>query len=96
MNIEELKNKIEKYNSNRQSEILNIFLTNEETYTENHNGTFINLSLCKKKTLTDIYNYIGYIEKQDIELNKLEKIKAEYKETYFKDNKDEIVYCLDE
>ena len=48
MNIEELKNKIEKYNSNRQSEILNIFLTNEETYTENHNGTFINLSLCKK------------------------------------------------
>ena len=96
MNIEELKNKIEGYNVNRQQEILNIFIKHKETYTENHNGTFINLSLCDKKTIKDLYDYIDYIEKQDVELDKLEAIKEQYKKTYFKDNKEEIIHCLDE
>tara|TARA_X000000950_G_C13709896_1_gene575754 strand:+ start:318 stop:617 length:300 start_codon:yes stop_codon:yes gene_type:complete len=99
MDIEELKKKIERYNTNRQQEILNIFIKHSETCTENHNGTFINLSLCDKKTIADIYNYIDYIEKQDVELDKLESIKEQYKNTYFKDNKDnkdENIHCLDE
>jgi|TARA_A100001015_G_scaffold224377_1_gene253009 polysaccharide deacetylase 2 family uncharacterized protein YibQ len=101
MEIEELKNKIEKYNTNRQQEILHIFLKYEETYTENHNGTFINLSLCKKNTINELNKYIDYIEKQDVELDKLETIKEEYKKTYFKDNKDkdnkeQMIHCLDE
>ena len=96
MDIEELKKKIENYNTNRQQEILTIFIKHNETYTENHNGTFINLSLCNKQTLTDIYKYIDYIEKQDLELDKLETIKAQYKQTYFKDNKEEPIHYLDE
>lgn len=96
MDIEELKKKIERYNTNRQQEILNIFIKHSETYTENHNGTFINLSLCHKETIADIYNYIDYIEKQDVELDKLESIKEQYKNTYFKDNKDENIHSLDE
>ena len=55
--------------------------------------------MCDKKTIADIYNYIDYIEKQDVELDKLESIKEQYKNTYFKDNKDnkdENIYCLDE
>ena len=99
MNIEDLKKKIERYNINRQQEILNIFIKHKEIYTENHNGTFINLSLCNKETISDVYNYIDYIEKQDLELDKLESIKQQYKNTYFKDNKDnkdENIHCLDE
>ena len=96
MDIEELKKKFERYNTIRQQEILNIFIKHSETYTENHNGTFINLSLCHKETIADIYNYIDYIEKQDVELDKLESIKEQYKNTYFKDNKDENIHCLDE
>ena len=94
--MEELKKKIEKYNINRQQEILNIFIKHNETYTENHNGTFINLSLCNKETINDINNYIHYIEEQDIELDKLESIKEQYKETYFKDNKDNNEHYLNE
>lgn len=94
--MEELKKKVEKYNINRQQEILNIFIKHNETYTENDNGTFINLSLCNKKTIQDIYNYINYIEQQDVELNKLETIKEQYKQTYFKDNKETNIHCLDE
>ena len=94
--LQQLKNKIEGYNTNRQQEILNIFIKHQEIYTENHNGTFINLSLCNKTTIEELFNYIDYIEKQDVELDKLESIKEQYKQTYFKDNKDEIIHCLDE
>jgi NTP pyrophosphatase (non-canonical NTP hydrolase) len=59
------------------------------TLNENKYGIHINLSELKKEILDELNIYIKYVNTQEITLNKIEKQKEEYKNTYFsKDIKD--------
>jgi hypothetical protein len=60
----------------------------------NKYGTHINLSELKKSVLDDLSLYVKYVNTQEIALNKVEKQKEDYKNTYFsKDIKDNSKLC---
>jgi hypothetical protein len=85
-----IRESVEKMNKFNQIEVLRIFKKNEEiTINENKYGIHINLSEVKKETLDDVIIYINYVNTQENTLNKFEKQKEDYKNTYFtKDIKD--------
>jgi len=85
-----IRESVEKMNKFNQIEVLRIFKKNEEiTINENKYGIHINLSEVKKETLDEIIVYINYVNTQENTLNKFEKQKEDYKNTYFtKDIKD--------
>ena len=68
--------------------ILNLIITRSVPYSENSNGVFINMSVIAPKVLTEIQNYLKYVELQENQLEDDEVLKANYKKSLFKDNKD--------
>jgi hypothetical protein len=69
-------------------EIAKIFKTNNVYLNENNNGIFINLNKISKGVYTEIYNYVEFVKKQELDINKDEKLKRNLETIYFKDNKD--------
>jgi len=85
-----IRETIENMNKFNQIEVLRILNKyTEVTLNENKYGIHINLSELKKEILDELNVYIKYVNTQEIALNKIEKQKEEYKNTYFtKDIKD--------
>jgi hypothetical protein len=77
-------------NKFNQIEVLRILNKYKEvTLNENKYGIHINLSELRKEILDEMNIYIKYVNTQEIALNKVEKQKEDYKNTYFsKDIKD--------
>jgi hypothetical protein len=85
-----IRETIENMNKFNQIEVLRILNKHSDvTLNENKYGIHINLSELKKEILDELNIYIKYVNTQELTLNKIEKQKEEYKNTYFsKDIKD--------
>ena len=85
-----IRETIENMNKFNQIEVLRILNKyTDVTLNENKYGIHINLSELKKEILDELNVYIKYVTTQEMTLNKIEKQKEEYKNTYFtKDIKD--------
>ena len=85
-----IRETIENMNKFNQIEVLRILNKyTDVTLNENKYGIHINLSELKKEILDELNVYIKYVTTQELTLNKIEKQKEEYKNTYFtKDIKD--------
>ena len=89
MNIEELKDCIEKMPKYHQIEILRIFVNaGEASVNENKNGTFINLTDVSEVTINLVDKYVKYVKEQVQELNDTENEKVHLQETFFKEDKE--------
>ena len=86
-NIRESIESMPKFN---QVEVLRILSKNKDiTLNENKYRTHINLTDWSVDTIEDLKIYINYVTTQELNLNKLEKQKEDYKNNFFqKDNKD--------
>jgi len=85
-----IRETIENMNKFNQIEVLRILNKHSDvTLNENKYGIHINLSELKKDLLDELITYIKYVNAQESTLNKIEREKEEYKNTYFsKDIKD--------
>jgi len=85
-----IRESIENMNKFNQIAVLKILHKHSDAIlNENKYGIHINLSELKKEVLDELNIYIKYVNTQEITLNKIEKQKEEYKNTYFsKDIKD--------
>ena len=83
-----LKDKIEKLEKFHQIQILEILVENKASFTENRNGIFVNLIKVNKSVIQKIREYLLYVSNQNITLKDTEQLKEKLKYNYFKDNKD--------
>jgi hypothetical protein len=85
-----IREAIENMNKFNQVAVLRILHKHSDvTLNENKYGIHINLSELKKEILDELNIYIKYVNTQETTLNKIEKQKEDYKNTYFsKDIKD--------
>jgi len=81
MDLESIKLKVEMMNKVNQIQILKILKDNNITITENKNGIFVNLSGLDDNVINKINDYINHYETQEIDFNKQENIKDQFKET---------------
>jgi hypothetical protein len=90
--INSMRDAIENMTKFNQIEVLRILTRHKSVHiNENKYGIHINLSELKPVILNELYVYINYVNKQEIELYNTEKQKETYKNTYFiKDNKDNM------
>ena len=90
-----IRETIENMNKFNQIEVLRLLTKhNEVILNENKYGIHINLSELPADILNKINVYIKYVNTQEITLNKVEKQKEDYKNTYFsKDIKDNSKLC---
>ena len=90
-----IRETIENMNKFNQIEVLRILNKHSDvTLNENKYGIHINLSELRKEILDEMNIYIKYVNTQEITLNKVEKQKEDYKNTYFsKDIKDNSKLC---
>jgi hypothetical protein len=85
-----IRDSIESMNKFNQVEILRILNNDKEvTLNENKYGVHVNLSELKKEAIDELVMYIKYVTTQEMNLNRIEQQKEDYKNIYFaKDNKD--------
>jgi hypothetical protein len=90
--LNSMRDAIENMSKFNQIEVLRILTRHKSVHiNENKYGIHINLSELKSVILNELYVYINYVNKQEIELYNTEKQKETYKNTYFiKDNKDNL------
>lgn len=88
VDLKKLRDIIQELEKIHQLYILNLIITRSVPYSENSNGVFINMSVIAPKVLTEIQNYLKYVELQENQLEDDEVLKANYKKSLFKDNKD--------
>lgn len=82
--LKSLKEKIESTNSFHQIEILKIFHENGVLINENKNGVFINLTYVDSSIIDKVYKYLSYVNKQEDQLNEIEKEKEKIVTSFFK------------
>jgi septum formation inhibitor-activating ATPase MinD len=83
-----LRESIENMNKFNQIEILRM-LKNDTTVILNENkyGVHVNLSELNNQNIDQMYNYVKYVNAQQVSLDTAEKQKEAFKNTYFsKDN----------
>ena len=86
-----LRDKIEKFDKNQKIQILKILKEHKIPINENKNGVFINLTNVKSESINALEEYILHIKNQEELLLENEKVKNNYKQTFFdKDNKDTL------
>jgi hypothetical protein len=85
-----IRDSIENMNKFNQVEVLRILNNDKEVMlNENKYGVHVNLSELKKEVVDELVLYIKYVTTQEINLNRVEQQKEDYKNIYFmKDNKD--------
>ena len=79
----EIKEEIEKMDTNSHLEVFNILENEQVPYNKNMNGIFINLSSIDKDIIIKLENFINYKKKQKNMLNQDELIKEQYKKDFF-------------
>ena len=89
-NVANLRDRIEQLDKKNQVEVFRIFNKHGCSFTENKNGVFMNLSVVASEVINEIQEYLKYVEKQENQLEELESEKMQMKETFFKDNKEEV------
>lgn len=91
-NLNFLKEKIEALDKFHQIEILRILNKNTSSIlNENNNGVFINLTNINNNVIEEIEKYLDYVKKQEKQLTEIELQKDILSNTFFKDNKDNMV-----
>ena len=88
MEIQQLKERIEKLSKHHQIEILRILSVKNTTINENNNGSFINLTELDKSIIESLHKYIKYVDTQESSLKVIETEKERLENTFFKDNKE--------
>jgi hypothetical protein len=89
MNLNILKEQIEALSHFHQVEILKILKQDDTcTLNENTNGVFINLTNINDNVISKLTNYLNYVNKQESQLDEIEKQKSSLSNTFFKDIKD--------
>ena len=83
-----LKDEIEKLEKFHQIQILEILVENKASFTENRNGIFVNLIKINKTIIQKIREYLLYVSNQNVTLEDTEKLKEKLKYNFFKGNKD--------
>jgi len=83
-----LRDQIEKMNSIHHIKFFEILSKNDITFSENRNGIFFNMNLLNNKIVKQLNKYIEYINKQESNLKLAEKLKQDFHNEFFKDNKD--------
>ena len=79
-----IKDKIERLGKNHQLEILSILKkTAGVKLNENKNGVFVNMSFLSRETLIELDKYVKYVCDQEKTLNDLEIQKQDFKNTFF-------------
>jgi len=97
MNLDYIKEEVEKLDKFHQVAILKILKSDEKcTLNENNNGIFINLTNIKKDIIIKIEKYLDYVKTQEEQLTNIEQQKEELSNAYFKDNKDIANYKSNE
>ena len=81
--LKSLKERIESTNLFHQIEILRIFNDNSVQINENKNGVFINLTYVDSPILDKVYKYLSYVNKQEDQLNEIEKEKEKIVTSFF-------------
>ena len=91
-NLNFLKEKLEALDKFHQVEILRILNKNSSCIlNENNNGVFINLTNINSIVIEEIEKYLDYVKKQEKQLTEIELQKDMLSNTFFKDNKDNMV-----
>lgn len=89
MNLNLLKEQIEKLNKFHQIEILKLLKNDSScTLNENKNGVFVNLTNVNADLINKLEKYLDYVIEQEKSLDDIEHHKDMLTNTYFKDNKD--------
>ena len=57
-------------------------------FSENRNGIFFNMNKIDQTTVKEIKTYINYVNIQENKLSETEKLKEDFHNEFFKDNKD--------
>ena len=81
--LSNLRNEINKLEKRQHVEILRLLTKHKVHYSENRNGIFVNMILLGEDVIGELNSYIKYIKKQEKQLNKIEKEKKIYKDTFF-------------
>lgn len=81
--LEKLRKKIELLNNTHHIYIGKLLKNNNVKLTENKNGIFINMNNLSKKIINNLYEYIDFIEKQDIIVKNHEEIIKVLEEKFF-------------
>ena len=91
-NLNFLKEKIEALDKFHQIEILRILNKDDSCIlNENNNGVFINLTNINEKVIEEIEKYLDYVKTQEKQLTEIEQQKNMLSNTFFKDNKDNLI-----
>jgi ribosomal protein L30/L7E len=95
MNLNLLKEQIEKLNKFHQIEILKLLKNDSScTLNENKNGVFVNLTNVNADLINKLEKYLDYVVEQEKSLDDIEQHKDMLTNTYFKDNKDNSCMSL--
>ena len=89
--LNNIKDIIEGFEKEQQIQVLRILKLNNININENKNGVFINLTNLDEDVISELENYIKHLKTQENILLTNEKVKNNYIETYFKDNKNNKV-----
>ena len=88
MEIQQLKERIEKMAKHHQIEILKILSFKKAAINENNNGSFINLTELDSNIIDSLREYINYVDTQENSLKEIENEKTRLENIFFKDNKE--------
>lgn len=84
MDLDKLKEKIEKMDKIHQIEILKLIIENDVNVNENMNGIFINLTDINNNVLINkLEEYINNYEKQELHFQENETIKSNLETAFF-------------
>ena len=87
--LQNLKENIEKMSKFHQIEILRILSTSNKVYlNENNNGTFVNLTEQPEDIISQLKKYVKYVNEQQMQLSIVENEKSRLEKIFCKDNKD--------
>ena len=82
--LEYIRQHIENMDKYNQVEILKIiYESNQKCINENKNGIHINMTELSNEVIGKLNEYIKYVNKQENEINNVEKKKENYINTYF-------------
>jgi hypothetical protein len=84
MELENIRDSIEKFNKFNQIEVLRILKSHSDVVlNENKNGVYINLADVNEEAIQQLVSFISYVNDQEASLDATEKQKEEFKSAYF-------------
>ena len=82
-NLKKIKNCIEIFNKQQQTDILKLLIKNNVNISENSNGSFINLTELDNQIINELEKYITFINTQNNNLNNFENQKKILENEFF-------------